>query len=304
MNCSSTLLSLRSYLLSAPLALLALAGAAHAQATDVTWPGGGFATLQAAINGATDVNNDNVVVVQVAAGVRSTRVTIARSNFVLRGTGTLGTTIQFTGGGITPVIRTNNASNVVIENLVVRGNNSATGNTGIQIDGGSGNIVRNSEVRNAAFGVVFNLTTNGLIENTRVHDNRLDGIEVLGSTGVTVRNLRADHNLENGVIAEGSTNTLVQNVLADVNAVSGVRTVGTIGTRVLGCTMTAGGGEGLRVRADTGMVVDGNTITNNLGFGIRTRDTNADYNASLGGVQPPVGNNVVTGNVAGVLRNG
>lgn len=299
---SSTLLSVRSFLVFAPLALVALAGSARAQATDLTWPGGGFATLQAAINGATDVNNDNVVVVQVAAGVRSTRVTIARSNFVLRGTGTLGTTIQFTGGGITPVIRTNNASRVVIENLIVRGNNSATGNNAIQIDGGTGNIVRNCEVRNAAFGVVFNATTDGLVENTRTHDNRLDGVEVLLSTGVTVQHVRADHNLENGVIVDGSTNTLVQDVTADVNTASGIRTVGTIGTRVLGNRMINGLGEGLRLRGDAGMLVDGNTMSNNAGFGIRTRAASADYDAATGGIQAPIGNNVVTGNVAGVIR--
>ncbi|MBK7878115.1 MAG: right-handed parallel beta-helix repeat-containing protein [Planctomycetes bacterium] len=278
------------------------AGQARAQATDLTWPGGGFATLQAAINGATDVTGDGLVVVQVATGTRSTRVNITRSNFVLRGSGARGTTIQWLTSGTTPVIRVTNATNVKIENLVVRSNNSVNGANGIAITGGAGAIVRDVEVRNATFGIGAMSTTGLVLEDLRVHDCRLDGINLLTCTAAVVRNLRVDHNRENGVLVEGSSDTLVQNVLADVNTTAGIRTVSTTNTTITGNTMTLNLGEGLRLRSDIGAVVNANTITNNAGFGIRLRTTTPDFDGGQVGTQALPGNNTVTGNTAGVVR--
>lgn len=296
MNCNSIRILRLGWLTAC--APIVLAAAARAQNTDLNFPGGGFATLQAAIDGATDVNHDGRVVVQIALGIQTERVTITRSNFILRGSGNRGTTVQApTDILILPVIAAGPATNVTVQNLVVRGN--LLGNAVDFVGVGNG-IVRNVEATGALSGVAMTGCTTGLIDAaTRSHDNAENGITIQASSAVTVKSSRVDHNLVNGVRVRLSSNARIESVTADLNTLAGVFIRQSSGSRVLTSTLKQNGGDGLFLRDNTSGLFTQNTITLNTGAGVFKRaGTNEDF-SNQGGIQAPVGNNTVTGNVGG-----
>lgn len=280
---------------------------ALANTPDVNVPGN-FATIQAALNTATDVNGDGIISIKVGSGTFTAHLTVNRSNLELVGNGTALTTIRSTGAAATILV--NGRTNVKLSDFKVLSNRQGPG---IRLLNSSGCTVTNVVANTCLDGIFLDASNHCTIENVVSSNNGNaaaglgSGINILLGGGFhSLSSLLLENNGFNGISILNSTNDSVfpgaAGVISRMNE-NGILIRDSANTLVTGITCTANRGNGLRERNTLNCVFSGNTLTNNLLFGIRRKAAvNTDYDGTLAGVQGPTGNNIVTGNVLGVLR--
>ncbi|MDZ4775102.1 MAG: NosD domain-containing protein [Planctomycetota bacterium] len=255
-----------------------------------------FSTLQSAVFGATDVDLDGVVEILVRSGTYAENVLVQRSNLSI--SGAPGATIV--GSGSIETIRVQNSVNVSISGLTVRN----TGNEdGIEFARVGSVSVTNCVFTNCRDGLVMNRTQNSSASANQSFGNTGSGIKIGGGFGITLANNTCSSNQSHGIDLSGaSTSTLTGNVVT-ANANNGLRVRDGSGNVVVGNTSSANLQSGLRIERTIGTLVTANAITNNLEWGVRLKDTVGTDFSILAGIQAATGDNTVTGNSNGALRN-
>jgi parallel beta-helix repeat protein len=290
-------------------------------AADATVPGD-FASIGAAIAGATDQDSDGVIEIAVAAGTYNENLFISRSSIHLVGDDRETTILQ--GNGIAPTILVHQAADFGLTGFTVRG--SATARA-VYIERGSACAIASNIFEGSRKGLVLNRTTTSRVEDNIARNNfgtgiRLDrsdnndvlgntctgnlsqGIDVRGGTGNLLDGNTCNSNNDSGLRVRGATATTVQGNTANGNRDNGLRM-----RQVLGCSFVSNvcsnnGDSGLRMRETSGNSFFGNTLTGNNEYGVRRRDWSGDdWDSTIGGVQDLPGDNDLSGNNKGPVRN-
>lgn len=102
-------------------------------------------------------------------------------NATLRG---FNATIQLYAESNTSVISATDKNDITISGLVIDANcdNQTSAVFAVYLDGGTGNVVRECEVKNADYGIGVDSATNFLVQNNNVHDITYYGICVFSSS--------------------------------------------------------------------------------------------------------------------------
>lgn len=279
-----------------------------------------FATISEAIAGATDVDLNGTVDILVMDGTYTEDLVITRSDLVLMGASAEMTVIQ--GSGLVNTLRISGADNVTVQGVTLTG--AATANV-VSLFNASNCTIQQSIIENGNTGVSLRSTTATTITGNELRGNR-SAIKVRESSGNTVSGNDIHDQVKHGIVVRlADDNFLDLNVLT-ANAGHGIRVRDAVGTIVSGNTVTSSGRQGMRVRQSTGTTITGNTSSSNGRNGLRMRDTQGslvsmnsftlnqefgvrrrdwvddDFDAAVDGVQDPSGDNDLSGNVLGELR--
>jgi len=251
------------------------------------------------VNGTADLGNDgNGVVVDNAAGNRIGG-TAAGDRNIISGNDAFGVLINAAGATgntvLGNIIGTNAAGTTALPNAL----------TGVQISGGSNNIVggttvadRNLISGNGSAGVFIDgatATGNTVLGNFIGTD--INGTADLGNVGFGVAIQNAPTNTIGGntpgtrniISGNSAFGVLIQNTPATSNAVTGNRVLGNfIGTDVNGTADLGNTLTGVLVQDAAGNTIGGtaagdrNIISGNDGFGVQILNANATLNSVLG----------------------
>ncbi len=299
--------------------LLALSFGIPALAQDATVPGD-YATIQAAIDGATH-GGDGRITIEVAAGTYNEDLLIFRDGVELIGAGPEATMIvgsgtidvvavigaevfemsgfTVTGGGSFNGIDLGRSNLATIENCVSNGNQ-----IGISISRTANTSVVGCDASNNGIGIVIKSGSDNVISMNTVNGNTEHGIVLARTDFNQVTSNTTNGNSGAGFGAVRSFLNTFSGNTADNNGDSGIRLRRSDNTILTGNISTNNAANGFRFRETSGSMIDGNTFSNNGAEGIRMKDSIADdFDMTQGGVQPPIGNNTVEGNVGGQLRN-
>lgn len=301
---------------------LALAGiSSPALAQDAIVPDD-FATIQQAVLGALDLDGNGTVEILVRAGTYTENVLIQRSSLELAGEGSASTTILGSGAG--DGLRVQDASFVTIKGFRVT--NAGFGSA-IELQRTDGCSVSDCAATSARDGITANRTTNSQISSNECFGNTNSGIKLGRSSTNTVSLNDCHDNLGHGIDLAGANANVVSDNLLSANGGNGFRLRFGTGNQILGNTSTgnldngffmrrnvignvmmsnvATGNlsNGLRTRSTTANLFTLNSFTGNAGYGIRRRSWNGDdFDGSMAGVQDPAGDNDLSGNGKGPLR--
>ena len=279
-----------------------------------------FGSISAAVAGAADNDGDGTVEIFVRAGSYSETLQITRSDLSLEGEDRNTTiivgpgtrdTIQVraqrvsisgftvTSGGTFDSIDINVSAQITIQDNVVTG-------------GGSGVSVDRSQVVTVADNEAFGTTLEAInldrcsrvnVLSNFVHDNQDEGITVDACQRSRVQGNVVTDNGGNGIRDRGSVqNSHVDNeslrnndegfIVEDSNAL-----------RIIRNTASQNNENGIRMRNTRNTLVSANAFTNNGNYGVRREAWfNDDWNGSQSGVQNPPGNNDLSGNDDGPIR--
>jgi parallel beta-helix repeat protein len=280
-----------------------------------------FPTIQSALFAATDVDGDGTIEIFVRNGTYAENLLIQRSGLSLTGESAGGVVVQGTGGINT--IRVQNANHVTISTLTVRNNMTSDG---IEIQRSNAGTVSGVIVTNCLDGITVNNTIGGSIVGNECFANAHTGIKLGRSTQISISTNNCHNNTGHGIdIARSVANTLTLNACTangdagirlgrsnqntvdhntcTLNLSNGLRMETAVNNTVSQNTLSQNVEDGLRMVLTTTNVITGNTITNNGAFGVRRKDWNADDFSAATGTQDAIGDNTVTGNVQGALRN-
>lgn len=320
MNRNSTLLFL------SVLAGGAILGGQRARAQDAIVPDN-FATISAALTGASDADADGVLEIFVRPGTYAEDVRIARSDVLLEGDVSAPPTIQGTGAAnVVWVEDLLNATltNVSVKNFVVTGgltrdgvefrrvnaglveNVEAFGNSdGLRLNSGTGVTLRNCNAHdNLQAGIRLSGLVSSTITGNASHHNGHDGIDLSSGSLVTISNNDCHHNGDRGVRARRAFDTTIQGNQLHQNVSDAARFESVTRVSFVSNVCDANSDNGLRTRRTIDCLVSLNQFTNNGSFGIRIRDdANLDFDASSAGAQGPVGDNTFSGNSNGDVRS-
>ncbi len=301
------------------LVALSLFTAGSAAAMDAVVPTD-FATISAAIAGATDVDLNGTVDILVMDGVYAGDLVITRSDLVLMGASAAMTVIQ--GSGVVNTLRISGASNVTIQGVTLTG--AATANV-VSLSGATNCTLQQNIIENGNTGVSLRSTTATVISGNELRGNR-SAIKVRESNGNTISGNDIHDQVKHGVVVRLADDNFVDLNVVTANAGHGIRVRDAVGTIISGNTVTSSGRQGMRVRQSTGTTITGNTSSSNGRNGLRMRDTQGslvsmntftlnqefgvrrrgwvddDFDGATDGVQDPSGDNDLTGNVLGDLR--
>ena len=280
-----------------------------------------FATIQAAVQGASDANGDGTIHIFVQSGTYAESVLVQRSGIRLEGEGAATTLIQGQ-----PLRRAVNVQAVTdfelsgfsITGEVLRDGVEVTGCTNVSIhdnrvfgvqDGISVNRTSNAQVfANEAFdntssGIKLKGGSANSITGNNCHDNRSSGVDLDNTTDCLVADNLGTANFSNGVRVRRATAITVVDNVCQGNFDNGIflRQVNNVVVATNNCTGNLQ--SGLRIRDVNNTLFDANTLTGNGEWGIRMRDSfNNDWDGSQAGNQSAPGNNVVTGNTLGAVH--
>ena len=276
---------------------------------DATVPGT-FATIQAAVDHATDVNGDGVVHIMVSSGTYAENVRIHnKSNITLQGADASTTIISGVAMRETvDVERSNHIS--ILDFTITHGTPRAFGRV---LGGSRGEGIEFSRVTNSTIsgtiitgnpdeGIKLGRSDNNTITGNTVMMNGRTGIKLDRSDGNMVANNESSDNGDHGIDLSRSGGNMVQDNDVLGNADDGIRLKGGDGNDIVGNLIDGNVDSGLRLRDTVDTLASGNTITNNGEWGIRTRDGSSDDFGAAAGIQPPTGDNTVMGNTRGPLR--
>lgn len=295
-----------------------LAGAALA--SDAVVPGD-FPTIGAAVAGATDADSSGTIEIRVLAGTYAENLLIRRSNLKLEGESAATTTIR--GAGVIDTIRIENASGVTLTGFTVatagggdgielsdatgctiEGNVFAGHIRGISLGRSSGNTVTNNEVRGCA-GTGIKLARRSdanVVATNDVHDNGNHGIDAIGVTDNLIQSNAISGNRGNGVrVGKALGNTVAGNTISG-SGDNGMRVGRTFDLVITGNTATGSVENGLRMDETTRTLVTLNTLTGNAQFGVRRKLWVDDDFSGAAGFQDPAGDNDLSGNTQGAVR--
>lgn len=306
--------------LSPILSVLALTSAS-AFAQDATVPDQ-FTTIQAAVNGATDVDGDGTVEIFVRDGSYAENVFVQRSNLSITGQSNTGTIVQ--GTAIRETFRVQNSANVTLRTLRIanvgtqdavelqrtagcriEGNVVTNGLDGIVVNRSVATTVTGNEsFANLGTGIRLARSRECQIGTNDCHDNASHGVDLSSSILNTIDGNALRANGSNGLRLTASRDNVIETNTATANRDDGYRIeVGSSGNTLRSNTGSNNANNGLRMRDTASNLVTRNTFQNNGEYGIRRRDWNGDdFDGTLAGVQNPIGDNTVGGNVLGNLR--
>ncbi|MFN0242465.1 MAG: nitrous oxide reductase family maturation protein NosD [Planctomycetota bacterium] len=306
--------------LSPILSVLALTSV-PAFAQDVIVPDQ-FTTIQAAVNGATDVNGNGTVEIFVRNGNYAENVFVQRSNLSITGQSNTGTIVQ--GAAIRETFRVQNSASVTLRTLRIAnvGTQDAIElqrTTGCRIDGnvvtnGLDGIVVNRSVAttvtgnesfgNLGTGIRLARSRETQVASNNCHDNASHGVDLSSSILNTISGNTLRANGSNGLRLTASRDNTIETNTATANLDNGFRIEDGSSANTLRSNTGSNNREnGLRMRDTANNLVTLNTFQQNGEYGIRRRDwSNDDFNGGVAGVQNPLGDNVVSGNVLGSLR--
>lgn len=295
-----------------------LAGAALA--ADAVVPGD-FGTIAAAIAGATDVDASGTVEIRVLAGTYSENLLVRRSNLRLEGESPATTTIR--GAGVADTIRIENATAVTLTGFTVTTTGSGDGielsdAIGCTIDGNvvsghirgislgrsSANTVTNNEVRGSVgTGIKVARRSDGnVVASNDVHDNGNHGIDAIGVADNLIQSNTIASNRGNGIrVGKTQGNTVAGNMISG-SGNNGLRVGRTFDLVISGNTATGSFENGLRMDETAGTLVTQNVLTGNREFGVRRKEWANDDFSSAAGIQDPAGDNDLSGNARGAVR--
>ncbi|MBI4393608.1 MAG: right-handed parallel beta-helix repeat-containing protein [Euryarchaeota archaeon] len=190
-------------------------------------------------------------------------------------------------------IRISAASNVVIENVFVQIPTNGFIRLGIQMEGGTGNVIKNSTAVCLGTGFMVGFTAYGT--NHRVAGNHATGcstgISVTDGPGLVVEENQVDSSTTGIAIGGG-------NIRASRNTISGTTSKGIsfIGSysnvTISHNLVTNSTGIGVYVSGGSGLNVSDNIVSNNSGGGIRAGGTAVTHTYT--------GNNVAGNSVYGI----
>jgi parallel beta-helix repeat protein len=279
-----------------------------------------FGSIQAAVLGAGDTDGDGTVEIFVRNGTYNENLLIQRSNLELTGENPRQTVIQ--GAAAPPaVVYVQNASNVTIQGFKVQGGGAAA--DGIQFtrvtdslifecwsrgnrDGFSlGRSDRNTVRRcltenNAMEGVKLRLSNDCTVNKVVVRNNGEEGVQMTGTMRTVVQNCRLRGNFT-GYDVDRSQDCMVLGGFATGHVNSGVRIRESDGTLVQG-VRSDGNENGIRMEDSMNSLVTMNAFLNNREWGIRMENSTNDDFSSDAGINPPPGDNDVSGNLFGPVR--
>jgi parallel beta-helix repeat protein len=277
------------------LVLIATSGAVRAQ--DAIVPDD-FASIQAAVNGAVDTDGDGTVEILVRAGTYNENVLIQRRALALVGESAASTFIQ--GSGAVDAVCVERVQHVEIAGFTVS-------NHGTQ-DGIEFQRARNCSVHDCVLtdnrdGIVLNRNAGTSVFDNLAISNTDTGIKLAGSLNCQVFANTCRQNGSHGFRLQTSNGNVLSQNLSQANAEDGFRLEQSASNSLVANTAVANLQSGLRMRGTSFNSITQNTLTQNGEWGIRRRNWNADdFDASLAGVQDPLGDNSVTGNQLGALR--
>ncbi len=209
---------------------------------------GGFATIQAAVNAASDGDT-----IEVGAGTYAESLAINK-----------GVTLQGAGRDFVTIIGTHTitANNVVIDGFTLDAN---TANFAvITIDDAAGII------------------SGGTISDNKIFNSNLDGIRI-GKSGsgngvnqITIEDNEITANTRKGILfynggdyeAQAISDITISSNTITFSGSSGISTYGPGPNTITGNTVTDNTGNGISIKYDDGDVISGNTVTGNDAMGI------------------------------------
>lgn len=282
------------------LAALSLSSApALAFADDATVPGT-FATVQAALNGATDVDGDGKITIRLGVGTFTGAFTATRNDLVLAGSGPATILRGPTGTAELPVLAAELIDGFELRDLTVRGTAFKPGFDAVDV---TGLVVSNVRIELAVEAGGVRGCDGAVIENLTVADCG-SGFLLRDSIGVELRSGLFENNELEGLAIRGCVNTVVGgagSVIVRDNVGAGIFIRRSFQTSLLGVVCTGNVEDGLFVRENVDLLVDGCTISDNGGFGVfMRRSVGLDFDSATAGAQPLVGTNTVENNALGL----
>ena len=285
-----------------------------------------FATIQAAVDLAQDLNNNNLVEILVRGGVYDENVDIRRSNLELRGAPGNPPTIRGTGPDETLEVR--RVTNVRLIHLQIENNAPPLGclgdgleiedadsctvtdlvvqncNRGIELEDCSRVALRDSVVfRNLEDGLVIDEATDCIVEHNEITENGDRGISASRTQNLTLQNNQVNDNGEEGLRLRDGEECGTIRVLANQflrNHENGARLDDVENLQLEDNDFSANLGNGLRLRKIEHGSVQRNRFFDNTEFGLRMHDVEeTDFG---GGATAPPGNNTFGNNGRGDIR--
>lgn len=308
-----------------PQALLAgvalMLASSGASAQDAIVPDD-FMTIQSAVLGAIDMNGNGTVEIFVRAGVYPENVLIQRPNLELSGEAAATTTVQGSGG--LDGIRVQDADFVTIQELTI---SNAGGQSAVELQRSQGCTVQSCVLTMGHDGLTLNNSSGAMISGNEAFGNTFSGIKLARSSSNTVVANDCHDNVGHGIdLAAASMNIVQANTLTAnggnglrIRLSSGNQLISNVATAnvdngyllrrsansnmLLSNTASGNFSNGLRMRTTTGNVITLNSFTGNAEYGVRRRNWTADdFDGGLAGVQDPPGDNDLSGNGKGPLR--
>lgn len=305
---------------STVLALLVVAASAiPAAAQDAIVPDD-FATINAAVAGAADGDASGTIDIFVRAGTYVENVFVRRDAIALTGEDATTTTIQGTGVRDTVSVR---ADDTLIEGFtvvasgafdsidiqrstgtVVQGNLLTGGGSGVRVSRSRSVQVSDNEVFGTSQeGIKFDRSRRGVVMANFVHDNVGEGISFDDSGRMRVQLNDVMSNGSNGIRDRAGSRSLFRSNQSIGNGGNGFDVEDSSANVLDGNTASGNLSNGLRMKGTSDHLVTLNAFTDNVEWGIRRENwLNDDFDGAAAGVQDPPGDNDVSGNGMGGVR--
>ncbi len=301
------------------LALTATATAVTAQ--DAVVPTD-FATIQAAVLSATDVDLNGSIDIQVLAGTYAEAILVLRDDISLTGEDAATTIID--GGGAANVIHVERSNRFSIQGFTVTSTGEANGldfsrsddatvagnifdgnRHGIRLDRSNNALVELNEVgASKAAGIKVTRSQGAIVMMNSVHDGLSTGIDIRGVASTQVDDNVLTNNLGTGIRirrTDGANSVMGNTITGCLD--NGMEIREAVSTLVLNNTISGGLSNGIRLRDTAQSLFSGNVVTGNQGYGVRMRDAvNDDWDDTMASAQPAPGNNDLSNNVKGEVR--
>lgn len=294
-------------------------GGGAASAQDAIVPDD-FPTISAAVAGAVDVDGNGIVEIFVRAGIYQETVIINRDDLALEGEDPATTAIDGLPAADTVQIRGDDVSvdgftifasgvfdSVDVQQVsggTIQGNVLSGGASGIAANRVRGTVVADNEVTGTTLEAIkVDRGRQVLVLSNNVHDNAGEGIDVRRSNRIRVQSNLVTNNGSNGIRDVQSSRNLYVGNQSLGNNNEGFIIEQSSANRLLGNTSSQNVENGLRMKDTDNHLVSMNAFTDNGSFGVRRENwLNDDFDRSLPGVQDPPGDNDLSGNADGPLR--
>jgi parallel beta-helix repeat protein len=305
--------------LTIAIAMLFGAGPLAAGAQDATVPDD-FASVSAAVAGAADTDGDGTVEIFVRAGLYNEDIQILRSDLDLAGEDRNSTVIQGSGARDTLQVRARRVSisgftvtsGGIFDSIDINRSAAVTVQDNVLTGGASGVSVDRSQLVTVADNEVFGTSREAInldrcsrvtVLGNFVHDNLDEGVTVDACQRSRIQSNLVTDNGGNGIRDRASSlNSHVGNRSLRNNQ-EGFILEDTTGNRLTGNTSAENLENGIRMRGTSSTLVSANAFTDNGNWGVRREDwLDDDFDGSVAGVQDPPGNNDLSGNANGPLR--
>lgn len=279
-----------------------------------------FATINSAVANASDGDLDGTISILVRAGTYLENVRVRRDAIALTGEDVATTIIQGNGLRDTVTVR---ADGTRIEGFTVVASGavdcidlrqaSGTVISGNQLTGG-GSGVRGTRARSVEVsdndisgtsqeGIKFDNSSGALIRGNSVHDNVGEGIDFATSTRMRVLSNDVTNNASNGIRDRDGSGNVYRRNLSSGNGDNGFDLENSSGDLLANNTASNNVSNGLRMKDTADNLITQNAFIDNGEWGVRRENwLDDDFDRSVAGVQDPAGDNDLSGNVNGELR--